>query len=105
MLKKTWIENLSTKVPEANKIDSCKYKYGLLECITEEAFNIKYKEFKIAYIDECDVPNYVVAGWEALNSSGVKCDQNNYMNISLSTPQILLKDYGIISNTHYCEEK
>jgi hypothetical protein len=42
--------------------------YKLLECITEEAFNIKYEEFKMTYVDERDVLNYVATGWPGIES-------------------------------------
>ena len=68
MLKKTWIENLLPKVPEVKKMALYKHICELLECITEEAFNTKYKKFKITYEDECDVLNYVVTGWAGIES-------------------------------------
>ena len=45
-----------------------KHMYELLECIMEEAFNIKYEEFKITYEDERDVLNYVATGWAGIES-------------------------------------
>ena len=67
-IKKAWIENLLPKVSEVKKMALYKHMCELLECITEEAFTIKYEEFKITYIDERDVLNYVATGWTGIES-------------------------------------
>ena len=45
-----------------------KHMCELLECITEEVFNIEYEEFKITCVDEHDVLNYVATGWVGIES-------------------------------------
>ena len=62
-VKNAWIKNLLPKCPEVKKMDLYKHMCELLECITENAFHIKYKEFKIIYVDERDVLNYMATGW------------------------------------------
>jgi hypothetical protein len=75
-----------------------------MENITEEAFHRKFEELKIAYKDERDVLNSMTSRWARIESQrrGMWPHYNQLYEHGLSTPQILLEDHGIISNTHYC---
>ena len=79
----------------------------LLECIMEEAFNIKYEKIKITYVDERDVLNYVATGWAGIEFQwrGMWPHYNRlYEHGFMNTTNLVERLWHYI-NIHYYKEK
>ena len=62
-VKKTWMKHLVSHVTVDKRTQLYCDMCGLLECLTEAQFNIKYVEFKITWPSEKLVLNNVATGW------------------------------------------